>query len=182
VPTKSLPIWNALRKILDANLVIFSAAPETPFRARSVRGTRHSVTVADGGSNPAGSILPVVEEKLRLEERNRDISSSNLTLVCRYPILNWTECLTLRFFLNGPASAGPFVFWVLSVSSQWGNPQPTPASARPYRTGAGVPSDHLPAGIMNTSIGSGAPPNCGFSMTGELGRSAPQTAPSMSGV
>ena len=35
---------------------------------------------------------------------------------------------------------------------------------------------------MNTSIGSGAPLNWGFSMTGELDRSAPQAAPSMSGV
>jgi hypothetical protein len=51
-----------------------------------------------------------------------------------------------------------------------------------YITGAADPSDHLPAGIMNTSIGSGSPWNCGFSMTGELDRSAPQTAPSMSGV
>ena len=51
-----------------------------------------------------------------------------------------------------------------------------------YITGAADPSDHLPTGTMNTSIGSGAPLNCGFSMTGELDRSAPQTAPSMSGV
>src|ERR1700720_1376126 len=29
---------------------------------------------------------------------------------------------------------------------------------------------------MNTSIGSGSPWNCGFSMTGEWGKSAPQTA------
>jgi hypothetical protein len=49
-------------------------------------------------------------------------------------------------------------------------------------TGSAVPSDHQPAGTMNTSIGSGAPLNCGFSMTGDLDRSAPQTAPSMSGV
>ena len=26
-------------------------------------------------------------------------------------MLTLTECLTLRLFLNGPASAGPFVFW-----------------------------------------------------------------------
>ena len=52
----------------------------------------------------------------------------------------------------------------------------------PYMTGAAVRSDHRPVGTMNTSIGSGAPLNCGFSMTGELERSAPQTAPSMSGV
>jgi|SRR5580692_2546386 hypothetical protein len=49
-------------------------------------------------------------------------------------------------------------------------------------TGSAVPSDHQPARTMKTSIGSGAPLNCGFSMTGELERSAPQTAPSMSGV
>ncbi len=35
-------------------------------------------------------------------------------------------------------------------------------------TGSTVPSDHRPAGTMNTSIGSGAPLNWGFSMTGEL--------------
>ena len=34
-------------------------------------------------------------------------------------------------------------------------------------TGSAVPSDHQPAGTMNTLIGSGAPLNCGFSMTGE---------------
>src|SRR5215469_1445802 len=50
-----------------------------------------------------------------------------------------------------------------------------------YMTGAGAPSDHLPTGTMNTSIG-GASLNCGVSLTGELGRSAPQAAPSMSGV
>ena len=59
---------------------------------------------------------------------------------------------------------------------------PRPVARRPYLTGAAVRSDHLPMGTMNTSIGSGAPPNWGFSMTGEWGRSAPQTAPSMSGV
>jgi hypothetical protein len=51
-----------------------------------------------------------------------------------------------------------------------------------FGIGARVPSDHLPVGTMNTSIGSGSPWNCGFSTTGEWGRSAPQTAPSMSGV
>jgi hypothetical protein len=49
-------------------------------------------------------------------------------------------------------------------------------------TGSAVPSDHQPAGTMNTSIGSGAPLNCGLSMMGEWDRSAPQAAPSMSGV
>ena len=62
------------------------------------------------------------------------------------------------------------------------SPGPLPLPSCTYRIGAAVPSDHLPAGTMNTSIGSGLPLNCGFSMTGEWGRSAPQTAPSMSGV
>jgi hypothetical protein len=51
-----------------------------------------------------------------------------------------------------------------------------------FGIGARVPSDHLPTGIMNTSIGSGSPWNCGFSITGDWGRSAPQTALFMSGV
>ncbi len=38
-----------------------------------------------------------------------------------------------------------------------------------------VPSDQWPTAIMNSVIGSGAPPNCGFNITGEPGRSAPQT-------
>ena len=50
-----------------------------------------------------------------------------------------------------------------------------------YMTGAGAPSDHLPTGTMNGAIG-GASLNCGVNLTGELGRSAPQTAPPMSGV
>jgi hypothetical protein len=40
---------------------------------------------------------------------------------------------------------------------------------------AAVPSDQWPTAIMNSVIGSGAPPNCGFNITGEPGRSAPQT-------
>ena len=50
-----------------------------------------------------------------------------------------------------------------------------------YMTGAGVPSDHLPTGTTNTSIGC-TPLNCGFSITGDFGKSAPQTAPSKAGV
>jgi hypothetical protein len=50
-----------------------------------------------------------------------------------------------------------------------------------YITGAGVPSDHLPTGTTNTSIGC-TPLNCGFSMTGDFGRSAPQSFPSSGGV
>jgi hypothetical protein len=47
-----------------------------------------------------------------------------------------------------------------------------------YITGAGVPSDHLPVGTMNTSLGSGSPLNCGFSISGDCGRSAPHALPS----
>ncbi len=43
-----------------------------------------------------------------------------------------------------------------------------------------LPSDHLPTGIMNTSIGSGASLNCGFSLTGDFARSAPHALPSRS--
>jgi hypothetical protein len=52
---------------------------------------------------------------------------------------------------------------------------------RPYMTGADVPSDHLPTGTINTSIGC-APLNCGISITGDFGKSAPQTFPSRGGV
>jgi len=52
---------------------------------------------------------------------------------------------------------------------------------RPYMTGAGVPSDHLRTATTNTSIGC-APLNCGFSITGDFGKSAPQTFPSRGGV
>ena len=49
---------------------------ETSLRARSVRGTRHSVIVADAGSNPAGSILQVCGgEVFILGRERRDISS-----------------------------------------------------------------------------------------------------------
>ena len=47
-----------------------------------------------------------------------------------------------------------------------------------YITVADVPSDHLLVGTMNTSIGSGAPLNCGFSITGDFSRSAPHALPS----
>src|SRR5215831_10387988 len=50
-----------------------------------------------------------------------------------------------------------------------------------YITGAVVPSDHLPTGITNSVMGSGPSRNCGFSVTGESGRSAPQEALSVSG-
>lgn len=51
-----------------------------------------------------------------------------------------------------------------------------------HNTGAGVPSDHLPVGTMNTSMGSGAPRNCRSWATGVSGLSAPQLALSISGV
>jgi hypothetical protein len=44
---------------------------ETRVRARGVTGTPHSVQVADAGSNPAGSVLPTVEDGL-VGERYRD--------------------------------------------------------------------------------------------------------------
>src|ERR1039457_7066926 len=97
VPTEFVPIRNRVRKDSLWQPCISPARPETAFRARSVTGTRHSVTVADAGSNPAGSILPVVEEKFHLRREGRDISSSNLTQMCGSPILIWTECPTLRF-------------------------------------------------------------------------------------
>ena len=59
---------------------------------------------------PSGPFSQWYEEKFRLRREGRDISSSNLTLVRCSPILSWTECPTLRFFANGPALAGPFVF------------------------------------------------------------------------
>ena len=52
----------------------------------------------------------------------------------------------------------------------------------PHITGAGVPSDHLPVATMNTSMGSGAPRNCGSRATGVSDLSAPQVELSMSGV
>src|SRR5580692_6738768 len=50
-----------------------------------------------------------------------------------------------------------------------------------YITGATVPSDHLPTAITNSVIGSGPSRNCGFSVTGESRRSAPQEDLSVSG-
>src|SRR5579864_2421619 len=54
-------------------------------------------------------------------------------------------------------------------------------SRGPYITGAAVPSDHLPTEITNSVMGSGPSRNCGFSVTGESGRSAPQEDLSVSG-
>jgi hypothetical protein len=42
-----------------------------------------------------------------------------------------------------------------------------------YLTGAADPSDHVPTGTINTSIGSAAPLNCRCSITVDFGRSAP---------
>src|SRR5580704_6241675 len=48
--------------------------------------------------------------------------------------------------------------------------------------GAAVPSDQVRTGIMNSVIGSGAPRNCGFNITGEPGKSAPHDLGSVSGT
>jgi hypothetical protein len=74
-PSHLIPNRESLQKIVTYNLAIVYGLSETPFRARSVMATQHSVTVADAGSNPAGSILPVVEEKFLLRREGRDISS-----------------------------------------------------------------------------------------------------------
>src|SRR5215467_2784992 len=47
--------------------------------ARGVRGTQHSVQVADAGSNPVGSTLPVLLGGHESGRKRRDISPSNLT-------------------------------------------------------------------------------------------------------
>ena len=51
----------------------FNTVTQTRLRARGVRETRHSVTVANAGSNPAGSILPFVEEKSMRRERRDNL-------------------------------------------------------------------------------------------------------------
>jgi hypothetical protein len=48
--------------------------------------------------------------------------------------------------------------------------------------GAAVPSDQVGTGIMYSVIGSGAPANCGFNITGVPGRSAPHDLGSVSGT
>ena len=48
--------------------------------------------------------------------------------------------------------------------------------------GAAVPSDHVDTGIMYSVIGSGAPANCGFNITGVPGKSAPHDLGSVSGT
>jgi len=58
----------------------------------------------------------VVEEKLRLRRENRDISSSNLTLACGFTDTELDRVPYTTVFLNGPAAAGPFVFWVIKYA------------------------------------------------------------------
>ena len=82
----SVPIQHAHTEIAARSLAISSTVTQTRLRARGVKETRHSVTVADAGSNPAGSILPFVEEKF-MRENAEIISSSNLTLPSTSPIL-----------------------------------------------------------------------------------------------
>ena len=67
-----VPIRHARHEIADYDLAFLSAIPETPLRARGATAARHSVQVADAGSNPAGSILPSVEKKFRLGREHRD--------------------------------------------------------------------------------------------------------------
>ena len=55
-------------------------------RARGVTATQDSVQVPNAGSNPAGSILPLVED-LFWGENTEIISPSNLTLQSTLPIL-----------------------------------------------------------------------------------------------
>ena len=48
--------------------------------------------------------------------------------------------------------------------------------------GAAVPSDHADTGTMNSVMGSGAPLNWGFNITGEPDKSAPHALESVSGM
>jgi hypothetical protein len=48
--------------------------------------------------------------------------------------------------------------------------------------GAAVPSDHVDTGTMNSVMGSGAPLNWGFNITGEPDKSAPHDLESVSGM
>jgi hypothetical protein len=66
-----VPIRHGLSQIVTWDLAISSGAGPSSFRARGVRGTQHSVQVADAGSTPAGSILPVVVEKFMEEKTQR---------------------------------------------------------------------------------------------------------------
>jgi hypothetical protein len=66
-----VPIWCSLDRIVIYNLAVSGDAEPVFLRARGVRGTQHSVKAADAGSNPAGSILPVVVEKFIGEKTQR---------------------------------------------------------------------------------------------------------------
>jgi hypothetical protein len=62
-------------RIGHRTLAIADAVTDTARRARGVMGTQHSVQVADAGSNPAESILPLVKEELKkviLGRQHRD--------------------------------------------------------------------------------------------------------------
>ena len=75
-------------KIVTHDLAEGCTNTETPLRARGVTGTQHSVQVADAGSNPAGSILLLVEDEFPFGGENAEIiSPSNLTLLSCSPIL-----------------------------------------------------------------------------------------------
>ena len=66
-----VPIRHTLNQIVICNLAISGGERPSSPRARGVRGTQHSVKVADAGSTPAGSILPVVVEKFIEEKTQR---------------------------------------------------------------------------------------------------------------
>ena len=55
------PVRHVLQNSVSNNLALSAAMGPVSFRARGVRETQHSVTVADAGSNPAGSTLHSVE-------------------------------------------------------------------------------------------------------------------------
>jgi hypothetical protein len=66
----TVPIRHRLSQIVIYNLVIpVSAGPSSGPSLQTV--AQLSVQVADAGSNPAGSILPVVVEKFIEERRQR---------------------------------------------------------------------------------------------------------------
>ena len=64
---RSVPIRNNAAEILVLPLAAGDLTFETHIRARGATEARHSVQVADVGSNPAGSILRSVENEIRGE-------------------------------------------------------------------------------------------------------------------
>ena len=100
------PIRHGRSEIVDHSLAIFAVATETRLRARGVRETQHSVTVADAGSNPAGSILPCGGE-IHLRRKRRD--NLLLTLPASAANIAVDRVLTTRL-VYGSRFRGPFFF------------------------------------------------------------------------